>query len=323
MRVGFRQLYGCGFILLYAVLSSSCRESSSREAVAPPDFGSKKNVDHDLARRLAADTEFLNEIVRTLNVLSRAQAEAHLVSNEIREVPTMLSIDQKQLIRDRLERIAQELRARSQEISRLRAKRSRYSESAKTPARMIGEYEAMISNLQSLIDAKEEEINQTRQSLADSRTQQADLQGELRLCQERNDSLASDRVYEQERWQHETETLQWENARLRTQAEEGFVAIGSEKELQAKGLIHVRRVGFLKSARVIEVARDLDPSRFTKINTLSTNPISLGAGKDFEILTSHRKGCYDPPSSHLNEVVLNINDIPCFWENKFLIVLKE
>ncbi len=323
MKNGYRRLMGWSLIAASSAWFVSCGQPAPQPPTEAAEIDPHPAAESTMARQLAADTEFLNEIIRTLNALSQAQSETQFVSSEVREVAVNLTIDQKELIRRRLETIADELHARGKEIARLREKRSQSLATVKAPDEVIEQYESLIKNLQDLVEAKEAEIKQTRQSLAASETRQADLRGDLRECQERNDTLASNQAYEQERWQRELEAALKEIAALRRQAAEGFVAIGSEKELRAKGLIQVKHVGFLKTGRVVEVARDLDPGRFERINTLAVNPIPLGSGKGFEILTPHKRGCYDLPVSQDKESYLNISDIPCFWENKFLIVLKE
>ena len=106
-------------------------------------------------------------------------------------------------------------------------------------------------------------------------------------------------------------TIAEQDASLHT----GFVAIGSSKDLKAKGII---KGGFLAKKKV-NVA-DLNTSNFTRVDIRNYNNIRLNSD-DPKIMTQMPGGSYELKDNDDGTTTLRIKDTQLFWSvSKYLVV---
>lgn len=114
---------------------------------------------------------------------------------------------------------------------------------------------------------------------------------------------------------------------LTTEKNTAYYVIGTKDELIKQGILAAegQKRFLLVGSRSVSPARELDPSKFTKIDRLSSRTIELPAGK-YEILSRQNPMYADSTSIKDGKIVgtLNINQPEQFWQpSRFLIIVKS
>ena len=115
---------------------------------------------------------------------------------------------------------------------------------------------------------------------------------------------------------------------LTTEKNTVYYVVGTQEELIQQGILTKEgsRRFLLVGSRTIAPARELDPSKFTKIDRLANRTIVLPDGGEYEIL-SRQNIAYAAPAGEKDGKILGaltINQPEQFWKNsRFLIIVRS
>jgi hypothetical protein len=114
---------------------------------------------------------------------------------------------------------------------------------------------------------------------------------------------------------------------LTTEKNTVYYVVGTKDELIKQGILAAegQKRFLLLGSRTVVPARELDPSKFTRIDRLATRTIPLPAG-EYEILSRQNPVYADSTSQKGGKLVgaLNINRPEQFWEpSRFLIIVRS
>ena len=115
---------------------------------------------------------------------------------------------------------------------------------------------------------------------------------------------------------------------LTTEKNTVYYVVGTQEELIQQGILAKEgsRRFLLVGSRTVAPARELDPSKFTKIDRLANRTIVLPEGGEYEIL-SRQNIAYAAPAAEKDGKILGaltINQPEQFWKNsRFLIIVRS
>jgi len=107
-----------------------------------------------------------------------------------------------------------------------------------------------------------------------------------------------------------------------------YYVVGTRDELIAQGILAKEgsKRFVLVGSRTIAPARELDPSKFTKIDRLANRTIVLPDGGEYEIVSRQNAAFAAPAAEKDGKILgaLTINQPEQFWENsRFLIIVRS
>jgi hypothetical protein len=115
---------------------------------------------------------------------------------------------------------------------------------------------------------------------------------------------------------------------LTTEKNTVYYVVGTQDELIKQGILAKEgsRRFLIVGGRSIAPARELDPSKFTKIDRLANRTIMLPDGGEYEIVSRQNVAYAAPAAEKDGKIVggLTINQPEKFWSNsRFLIIVKS
>ena len=115
---------------------------------------------------------------------------------------------------------------------------------------------------------------------------------------------------------------------LTTEKKTVYYVVGTKDELIEKGILAKEgsKRFLLVGSRTIAPARELDPSKFTKIDRLANRTIVLPDGGEYEILSRQNVAFAAPAAEKDGKILgaLTINQPEQFWSNsRFLIIVRS
>lgn len=211
----------------------------------------------------------------------------------------------KNKMKNQLLDLAQTLKRQRERIAQLEASvKDNKSAYGQRINKLIAYYKAQL-------DEKDKKIADLEAQLNEKNTNIAKLTEDVNSLTSTNTQLKGTVETQTKTMEAQKTTIAEQDASLHT----GFVAIGSSKDLKAKGII---KGGFLAKKKV-NVA-DLNTSNFTRVDIRNYNNIRLNSD-DPKIMTQMPGGSYELKDNDDGTTTLRIKDTQLFWSvSKYLVV---
>lgn len=211
----------------------------------------------------------------------------------------------KNKMRSQLQQLAETLQRQRERIVQLEASvKDNKSAYGQRISKLIAAYKAQL-------DEKDQKIASLEQELNEKNTNIAKLNESVSNLTTSNTQLKGTVETQTKTLEAQKTTIAEQDASLHT----GFVAIGSSKDLKAKGII---TGGFLAKKKV-NVA-ELNTSKFTRVDIRKYNDIRLNSN-DPKIMTQMPGGSYELNNNGDGTTTLHIKDTQLFWSvSKYLVV---
>ncbi len=211
----------------------------------------------------------------------------------------------KTKMRSQLQQLAETLQRQRERIAQLEASvKDNKSAYGQRISKLIAYYKAQLDEKDQKIASLEEELNEKNANIAK-------LNESVNSLTTTNTQLKGTVETQTKTMEAQKTTIAEQDASLHT----GFVAIGSSKDLKAKGII---TGGFLAKKKV-NVA-DLNTSKFTRVDIRKYNDIRLNSN-DPKIMTQMPGGSYELNDNGDGTTTLRIKDTQLFWSvSKYLVV---
>jgi len=256
------------------------------EVMSSTQFVAQINTELAKARSLTSKAD---EKVETMDVGARVKA------NEDRKVVVA-----------RISHLVAKLDSVQTRLASTRARAAKLTQKDSTLMTQIATYEKSVADLTAAAEKQRAEF----QAVIDKQTTQiAQLNGQVDTLSQVGTAL-KDTV-----------------GQLTTEKNTVYYVVGTKDELIEKGILSKegQKRFLLVGSRTIAPARELDPSKFTKIDRLANRTITLPEG-EYEILSRQNVAFAAPASEKDGKIVgaLTINQPEQFWGNsRFLIIVRS
>ncbi len=209
-----------------------------------------------------------------------------------------------------------QMRAQLQSLAELlRKQRARINE---LEAEVAGNNSAYGKRIKKLIDYYKAQLDEKDKQIADLQAQLNDKNASIAKLNESVNNLTTSNTQLQSTVASQSKSIDQQNSTIAQQDESlhtAFVAIGSSKELKAKGII---KGGFLAKKKV-DVS-SLQPGSFSKIDIRNYNDIRLNSSNP-KIMTQMPSDSYTIEKNSNGTSTLHIKDVSTFWSvSKYLVV---
>jgi uncharacterized phage infection (PIP) family protein YhgE len=263
------------------------------------------NVRKDLLDEVMTSTQFVNEINTELAKARALAAEQKTVAldnnSEIQQVN-----DERKRVVARITHLVAKLDSVQTRLASTRKQAQSLSKKDSVLLQQVATYEKSISDLQA--SAAQERATFQHQ-IDEQNTQIASLNGQV-------DTLT-----------HVRADLTTQVGDLTSEKNTAYYVVGTRDELIKKGVLVAegQKRFLLVGSRKIEPARQLDPTKFTKIDRLADRKINLPAGT-YEILSRQNPSFAAPTQSKDGKIAgsLEIDQPEQFWApSRFLILVRS
>lgn len=277
-------------LCLTALLLSACSQGQKQEAEAEEqntelnDSLQTVNAEKDSLMAIVSEiSDGMTQIKSLENLLNSSNLSTESPNKKQQIVSDMVII--KQALAERRERLAT-LEARL-------SKSNHYS----------AEMKKTVESLKAQIETQEQTITTLQDQLKEANVKIDELTTSVDSLQKTNEKVTTEKIAVQE-----------EAARLTTQINTCYYAVGSKSELKAHKIIET---GFLRKTKVME--SDFEISYFTRADKRTLTEIPLHSAKA-KVLSKHPSGSYALRERGTQKVLV-INNATRFWElSNYLIV---
>lgn len=185
-------------------------------------------------------------------------------------------------------------------------------------AEVSGNKSAYGKRIKKLIGYYKAQLNEKDKQIADLQQQLNDKNASIAKLNESVDNLTTSNTQLQNTVASQSKSIDQQQSTIAQQDESlhtAFVAIGSPKELKAKGIL---KGGFLAKKK-IDVS-SLQPGSFSKIDIRNYNDIRLNSSNP-KIMTQMPSDSYSIERNSNGSSTLHIKDVTTFWSvSKYLVV---
>jgi predicted nucleic acid-binding Zn-ribbon protein len=270
------------------------------------------SMKNELLNEVMASTQFVADLNTELAKLKSRTPNSKLNTAAAKESEVVSIKEQRAAIQARIAELVARLDSSESRVVTLRARAAQFAKRDSTITRQVAAYERTIADLRRQVDEQKAEYEAT---IARQNVQIATLNSRVDTVSRENLRLSGEKV-----------VLTDSVSQLTTERNTAYYVIGTKDELVSQGIVveegH-KRFMFL-GGRSLTAARELDPSKFTKIDRLKDRVISLPAG-DYRIISRQNAAYASPFSQHGSTVSggLRIDQPEHFWEaSPFLILVK-
>jgi hypothetical protein len=269
------------------------------------------SIKNDLLDEVLSSTQFVNELNAEISKV-KTRSTAKLATMLGRESDISLIKEERANVTSRIRELVARLDSSEARVASLRARASSLAKRDTTIVAQVAAYEKTIANLRQQVERQKAEYQTT---IARQNVQIAELTSQVDTMTQANVRLSGERA-----------ALSDTVAHLVSEVNAVYFVIGTKEQLVRNGILVEegrKRFVFL-GGRNVAPARDLDPSKFTKIDRMRDRVINFPAG-DFTILTRHNPSYASPFSAKDGKFSggLRIDQPERFWEtSKFLIIVK-
>lgn len=287
--------YSLPLLLVIGALSWGC---NGRTAELEKENAALQQQNREMAGNLSSQDSYIDEVVTSINnvyenIESARAKEKHLLSEtkDIEATTTKTKREVRQGLLDRVTTINENLHANLGRVSDLQAK--------------LNSSKKKYSSLQTMVDNLRKSIEEREQSIASLETRVRGLEGDLAtksaLVRERDETINAQRK--------EMSTV--------------YYVVGTKDELEKKGIVR-KEGGFLWGllGSTTTLAGTLDPSDFTAVD-MGTSTVFHVDGQISEILPKRDAAFYTSKEVSGKESVLTVADRNHFWQNRYLVILKD
>ncbi|HEY4129620.1 MAG TPA: hypothetical protein VGM50_03340 [Gemmatimonadaceae bacterium] len=269
-------------------------------------------IKNDLLNEVMTSTQFVNDLNTELAKV-KARGKPKLATQLSKESDLEAVKEERQAVVDRIQALAARLDSSEAHVASLRLRASRLAQHDSTLVAQVAQYERTITDLRQEVEAQKEEYEAT---ITKQKTQIVALSSKVDTVTQENVKLSGEK----------TALLDTVGA-LTNERNTAYYVIGTKDDLVKQGLLveegHKRFM--IVGGRSLAPARELDPSKFTKIDRARDRVINLPAG-DFEIVTRQNPAYASPFASKGMKFSggLRIDQPDRFWEpSRFLIIVKS
>jgi hypothetical protein len=281
--------------LVLAAALAAC-EKKPEQAPPPPanaaELDAAKKENAALKDSLGEKTQTLNQVQEQLDALAKTGEVVNETKQQLEG--GVKTREQGQVLFDNIEKAKKLLADRANKIKQLEAR--------------LGGSEAQLKQIMDMMTRLMVERSKEIETLEG---QVAQLRGEKKAVEEERDA---------ERKAKEEETAKRQEAE--TQLDTAYYAVGTEDELKTRGILAVKKGGFLGAKKRVSLAPITSFEPFQKISIEKTQQIPLGKGvKKYEAASGHDLGKGTSLEKQGDESFLDILDAKTFWHEKVLVVV--
>lgn len=307
-----------GLLIPFAAVSmlAACdpQAGSKLKALAHADSlrtDSLISIKNDLLNEVMSSTQFVNDLNSEIARLKAKQNVA--LATKLTSESDMSAIkDERAAVVKRIQNLVLRLDSSEARVSNLRKRASSLATHDSTLVTQIAEYEKTIEDLRHTVETQRADYEAT---IAKQTAQIATLNSKVDTVTTENTRLMG-----------EAKTLSDTVTQLTTAVNTAYYVIGTKDDLIKQGVLveegHKRF--YLFGGRSVSEARELDPSKFTRIDRAKDKVINFPEG-DYAIFTRQNPAYASPFASKdgLMSGGLRIDQPDRFWESsKFLIIVK-
>jgi peptidoglycan hydrolase CwlO-like protein len=287
--------YTVPFLIILTTLSWGC---NGRTDELQKENAALQQQNRELAENLSSQDSYIDEVVTSVNdvyqSIESARAKEKSLLSETKDIEATATRTKSEVRKDLLDRVAtinENLKANLEKVSGLQAK--------------LNSSQKKYAALQNMVDNLRKTLEEREQSIASLENRVRGLEGDLasktEMVRERENTIAAQRK--------ELSTV--------------YYVVGTRDELEKKGIIR-KEGGFLWGllGSTTTLAGNLDPSGFTAIDMGSTTVFRVD-GKISEILPRRDAALYTKEDVGEKESVLTVADREHFWQNRYLVILKD
>jgi predicted nucleic acid-binding Zn-ribbon protein len=305
------------FLLPLVVLLAACDNQAKDQlrTLAHTDSlrtDSLLSIKNDLLSEVMTSTQFMNDINTEMSKL-KSHRPANLTTKAGVESDITATKEQRANIVGRIRELVARLDSSESRVASLRTRAAKLAQHDSTLLTQVAAYEKNIADLRQTVERQKAEYEGT---IAKQKTQIASLASKVDTVVMQNVQLAGERT-----------ALVDTVTQLTAEKNTAYYVIGSKDELLRQGILveEGRKRFLLVGGRPVSLARDLDPSKFTKIDRTHDKVINFPAG-DYMIFTRQNPVYASPFSAKDGKLSggLRIDQPERFWEpSKFLIIVKS
>ncbi|MFI5229996.1 MAG: hypothetical protein ACHQWU_13065 [Gemmatimonadales bacterium] len=269
-------------------------------------------IKNDLLTEVMTSTKFVNDINTELTKLKARQRADQLNPKMLTESDVASIKEERAAVVQRIHALVARLDSSESHVASLRARANRLASHDSTLVAQVAQYEATIGDLRQTVEQQKSEYEST---IAKQNQQIASLTSKVDTVTQENVRLAGEKTAL-------TDTV----SQLVTEKNTAYYVVGTRDELVKRGILveegHKRFL--VLGSRPVSPARDLDPSKFTKIDRLQDRVINFPAG-DYTIITRQNPAFAAPLTMKDGKMSggLRIEQPEEFWANsRFLIVVR-
>ena len=270
------------------------------------------SIKNDLLNEVMTSTQFVNDLNDEMAKL-KSHSRAKLSTKLTTESDISAIKEERASVVQRMRELVARLDSSEARVASLRRRASNLSRHDSTLVAQVAEYEKTIADLRQTVNQQKAEYDQM---IATQKLQIASLTSKVDTVTQENVRLAGEKTAL-------TDTV----SELTTEKNTAYYVIGTKDELVKRGILveegHKRFL--LVGSRTVSPARDLDPSKFTKIDRLQDRVINFPAG-DYTILSRQNPAFAAPLTAKDGKITggLRIDQPENFWANsRFLIVVRS
>ena len=270
------------------------------------------SIKNDLLNEVMTSTQFVNDINTEMAKLkSRKPAKLNAPLTSESDIAAMK--EERSAVVSRIRELVARLDSSEARVASLRSRASKLSKQDSSLVSQVAEYEKTIAGLRETVAQQKADYDAI---IAKQNTQIAALNSKVDTVTRENVQLAGEKT-----------ALIDTVGTLTSEKNTAYYVIGTKDELVKQGVLveegHKRFV--LVGGRTVAPARDLDPSKFTKIDRLRDRTINFPAG-EYIIFTRQSPTFASPFTSKDGKLSggIRIDQPEKFWEpSKFLIIVKS
>jgi len=306
-----RLLFSC------AVLLAACdtKAKEQLQALAHADSlrtDSLLSVKNELLNEVTTSSQFVNDINDEMAKL-RARRPAKLTTKVSAESDAAAIKEERAAVVERIRALVARLDSSEARVASLRTRVAKLAQHDSTLVSQVAAYERNIANLRQTVERQKADYEAI---IATQKTQIATLNSKVDTVTHENQRLATEKTALVDTVTH-----------LSSELNTVYYVIGTKSDLVKQGLLveegHKRFM--VLGGRTVTAARDLDPTKFTKIDRTRDRTINFPAG-EYTIVTRQSLNYASPIAVKDGKLSggLRIDQPERFWEpSKFLIILKS
>lgn len=268
-------------------------------------------IKNDLLNEVMTSTQFVNSLNDEMAKL-KSRKPARLATALSKESDINAIKEERAAVVARIKELVARLDSSESRVATLRARAARLSAHDSTLVAQVAQYEKTIADLRQTVEQQKAEYEAT---IARQNTQIAALNSKVDTVNRENVKLSGEKV-----------ALIDTVSNLTAEKNTAYYVIGTKDELVKRGILveegHKRLL--VIGGRSVSAARDLDPSKFTKIDRLKDRVINLPDG-EYTIFSRQNPTFASPFEMRDGKIRggLRVTEPEKFWEpSKFLILVK-
>jgi len=300
-----------------AVLLAACDTQAKQQLATLAHTDSVRTdslvaIKNDLLNEVMTSTQFVSSINDEMAKLKSKKAPTKLTAAGANESQITDIKAQRAEVLTRIRAMVARLDSSEARIETLRARAASLSKHDATLAKQVEQYSKTIADLRAQVETQKTEYEAT---IARQNTQIASLTSKVDTLDRANVQLAGEKAAL-------TDTV----STLTTEKNTAYYVVGTKDELIQRGVLveEGRKRLLVVGGRPVAPARELDPSKFTRIDRLQDRVINLPAG-DFKIFSRQNPQYASPFQSKDGKISggLRVDQPEKFWApSRFLILVK-